>query len=66
MTAGYVSRTPCGRFEPLGLKKLTGPATGPHDVQAYCKACHGKLFGTKGYGAGAPPATAAQTQANLD
>ncbi|GAA6018820.1 hypothetical protein JCM11491_006875 [Sporobolomyces phaffii] len=23
-----------------------------HDGQAYCKACHGKSFGTKGYGAG--------------
>ncbi|GAA6062741.1 hypothetical protein JCM10212_000381 [Sporobolomyces blumeae] len=23
-----------------------------HDGQAYCKACHGRQFGTKGYGAG--------------
>ncbi|TNY24035.1 hypothetical protein DMC30DRAFT_213373 [Rhodotorula diobovata] len=23
-----------------------------HDGQAYCKACHGKSYGTKGYGAG--------------
>ncbi|BGP43145.1 hypothetical protein JCM10450v2_007285 [Rhodotorula kratochvilovae] len=50
---------PAGTYHKLCLKcvacgKLLEPRLlVDHDGQAYCKGCHSKSYGTKGYGAGA-------------